>query len=103
MTGTTVAGMRLRVRPLARLSRWSVTARLSRDDRRQAEMAGNPDGPESRKVPNITPHDGDGSGAWKALRARDRSALRQGRLATAARSGGRAARDADPRAFQYWN
>lgn len=30
------------------------------------EMAGNPLGPEGRKVPNITPHERDGIGAWSA-------------------------------------
>ncbi len=28
------------------------------------EMAGNPDGPENRSVPNITPDENDGIGAW---------------------------------------
>lgn len=30
------------------------------------EMAGNPDGPEERTVPNITPDETDGIGAWSA-------------------------------------
>ncbi len=32
--------------------------------RADEELAGNPQGPEQRRVPNITPHDTDGIGAW---------------------------------------
>jgi mono/diheme cytochrome c family protein len=32
--------------------------------RPQRELAGNPAGPENRAVPNITPHEPDGIGAW---------------------------------------
>ena len=32
----------------------------------ERELAGNPAGPEGRKVPNITPHEQDGIGEWSA-------------------------------------
>ena len=34
--------------------------------RADRELAGNPDGPEGEKVPNITPHRDDGLGKWSA-------------------------------------
>jgi len=34
--------------------------------RDEAEMAGNPEGPEGRRVPNITPDEQDGIGEWSA-------------------------------------
>ena len=30
------------------------------------ELAGNPDGPDGEKIPNITPHRDDGIGKWSA-------------------------------------
>ncbi|MBM4197263.1 MAG: c-type cytochrome [Gammaproteobacteria bacterium] len=30
------------------------------------ELSGNPQGPENRRIPNITPHDPDGIGGWSA-------------------------------------